>query len=162
MALTKNNKLFSKVFNFRLCFFSFFQADLREGIRHSVNRLEKFMTQTAERWFSHHHVPPDTVKRLWSPQKHTDCFPYDTSSEMTCHVCVPGATLAMRPTSIALEDIVEWRQTPPPISSTQGSFRLRRGSRFTWRKECLAVMERWEDVVNRVNGQDRTLWVVPG
>ncbi len=60
----------------------------------------------------------------------------------------------MRPTSIALEDIVEWRQTPPPISSTQGSFRLRRGSRFTWRKECLAVMERWEDVVNRVNGQD--------
>ncbi|XP_056332606.1 homeobox-containing protein 1a isoform X3 [Danio aesculapii] len=53
----------------------------------------------------------------------------------------PGATLAMRPTPMALEDIVEWRQTPPPISSTQGSFRLRRGSRFTWRKECLAVME---------------------
>uniref|UniRef100_A0A672Q2W0 Homeobox-containing protein 1-like n=1 Tax=Sinocyclocheilus grahami TaxID=75366 RepID=A0A672Q2W0_SINGR len=54
----------------------------------------------------------------------------------------PGATLAMRPAPMALEDIVEWRQTPPPISSTQGSFRLRRGSRFTWRKECLAVMER--------------------
>lgn len=53
----------------------------------------------------------------------------------------PGATLAMRPTPMALEDAVEWRQTPPPISSTQGSFRLRRGSRFTWRKECLAVME---------------------
>ncbi|KAL0169180.1 hypothetical protein M9458_033776, partial [Cirrhinus mrigala] len=51
------------------------------------------------------------------------------------------ATLAMRPTPLALEDIVEWRQTPPPISSSQGSFRLRRGSRFTWRKECLAVME---------------------
>ncbi|XP_057200145.1 homeobox-containing protein 1a isoform X3 [Triplophysa rosa] len=53
----------------------------------------------------------------------------------------PGATLAMRPTPMTLEDVVEWRQTPPPISSTQGSFRLRRGSRFTWRKECLAVME---------------------
>ncbi|XP_030633065.1 homeobox-containing protein 1a [Chanos chanos] len=53
----------------------------------------------------------------------------------------PGATLAMRPAPMALEDIVEWRQTPPPISSTPGSFRLRRGSRFTWRKECLAVME---------------------
>ncbi|XP_052002057.1 homeobox-containing protein 1-like [Xyrauchen texanus] len=53
----------------------------------------------------------------------------------------PGATLAMRPTPMALEDIVEWQQTPPPISSTPGSFRLRRGSRFTWRKECLAVME---------------------
>ncbi|XP_036398108.1 homeobox-containing protein 1-like isoform X4 [Megalops cyprinoides] len=52
----------------------------------------------------------------------------------------PGATLTMRPTPLALED-VEWRQTPPPISSAPGSFRLRRGSRFTWRKECLAVME---------------------
>ncbi|XP_028816918.1 homeobox-containing protein 1a isoform X5 [Denticeps clupeoides] len=51
------------------------------------------------------------------------------------------ATLAMRPTPLALEDIVEWRQTPPPMNSTPGSFRLRRGSRFTWRKECLAVME---------------------
>ncbi|XP_076156451.1 homeobox-containing protein 1a isoform X3 [Alosa pseudoharengus] len=53
----------------------------------------------------------------------------------------PGATLNMRPAPLALEDIVEWRQTPPPLGSTPGSFRLRRGSRFTWRKECLAVME---------------------
>ncbi|XP_055720242.1 homeobox-containing protein 1-like isoform X1 [Salvelinus fontinalis] len=53
----------------------------------------------------------------------------------------PGATLTMRPAPMSLEDVVEWRQTPPPISSTPGSFRLRRGSRFTWRKECLAVME---------------------
>ncbi|XP_029569756.1 homeobox-containing protein 1 isoform X3 [Salmo trutta] len=53
----------------------------------------------------------------------------------------PGATLTMRPAPMSLEDVVEWRQTPPPVSSTPGSFRLRRGSRFTWRKECLAVME---------------------
>ncbi|XP_031684988.1 homeobox-containing protein 1 isoform X1 [Oncorhynchus kisutch] len=53
----------------------------------------------------------------------------------------PGATLTMRPAPMALEDVVELRQTPPPISSTPGSFRLRRGSRFTWRKECLSVME---------------------
>ncbi|MGH0133452.1 UNVERIFIED_CONTAM: hypothetical protein FKN15_053023 [Acipenser sinensis] len=53
----------------------------------------------------------------------------------------PGATLNMRPAPIAMED-PEWRQTPPPVSSTPGSFRLRRGSRFTWRKECLAVMDR--------------------
>ncbi|CAB1334978.1 unnamed protein product [Coregonus sp. 'balchen'] len=53
----------------------------------------------------------------------------------------PGATLTMRPAPMSLEDVVEWRQTLPPISSTPGSFRLRRGSRFTWRKECLAVME---------------------
>ncbi|TSK58205.1 Homeobox-containing protein 1 [Bagarius yarrelli] len=52
----------------------------------------------------------------------------------------PGATLNMRPAPLALDEI-EWRQTPPPISSATGSFRLRRGSRFTWRKECLAVME---------------------
>ncbi|XP_041107514.1 homeobox-containing protein 1 isoform X1 [Polyodon spathula] len=52
----------------------------------------------------------------------------------------PGATLNMRPAPIAVED-PEWRQTPPLVSSTPGSFRLRRGSRFTWRKECLAVME---------------------
>ncbi|KAK6297807.1 hypothetical protein J4Q44_G00323900 [Coregonus suidteri] len=53
----------------------------------------------------------------------------------------PGATLNMCPAPMALEEM-EWRQTPPPISTAPGNFRLRRGSRFTWRKECLAVMER--------------------
>uniref|UniRef100_A0A8D0I831 Homeobox containing 1 n=1 Tax=Sus scrofa TaxID=9823 RepID=A0A8D0I831_PIG len=53
---------------------------------------------------------------------------------------VTGATLSMRPAPIPIED-PEWRQTPPPVSATSGTFRLRRGSRFTWRKECLAVME---------------------
>ncbi|KAJ8271048.1 hypothetical protein GJAV_G00122180 [Gymnothorax javanicus] len=52
----------------------------------------------------------------------------------------PGATLNMRPAPLALDEM-EWRQTPPPLSSAPSSFRLRRGSRFTWRKECLAVME---------------------
>ncbi|XP_050008261.1 homeobox-containing protein 1 isoform X6 [Alexandromys fortis] len=52
----------------------------------------------------------------------------------------PGATLSMRSAPIPIED-PEWRQTPPPVSATPGTFRLRRGSRFTWRKECLAVME---------------------
>lgn len=52
----------------------------------------------------------------------------------------PGATLNMRPAPLALDEM-EWRQTPPPISTAPGGFRLRRGSRFTWRKECLAVME---------------------
>ncbi|XP_062863583.1 homeobox-containing protein 1a isoform X3 [Trichomycterus rosablanca] len=53
----------------------------------------------------------------------------------------PGATLAMRPPPMVLEDIVEWHPSAPPINCSPGSFRLRRGSRFTWRKECLAVME---------------------
>ncbi|KAM6943626.1 homeobox-containing protein 1-like [Xenentodon cancila] len=53
----------------------------------------------------------------------------------------PGATLAMRAAPLALEDMMDWHQAPPPFSSAPGGFRLRRGSRFTWRKECLAVME---------------------
>nr|XP_020669063.1 homeobox-containing protein 1 [Pogona vitticeps] len=53
----------------------------------------------------------------------------------------PGATLSMRLAPIPVEE-PEWRQTPPPVTATSGTFRLRRGSRFTWRKECLAVMER--------------------
>lgn len=53
----------------------------------------------------------------------------------------PGATLSMRPAPVPVEE-PEWRQTPPPVTATSGTFRLRRGSRFTWRKECLAVMER--------------------
>uniref|UniRef100_A0A8C6ZAR9 Homeobox-containing protein 1 n=1 Tax=Nothoprocta perdicaria TaxID=30464 RepID=A0A8C6ZAR9_NOTPE len=52
----------------------------------------------------------------------------------------PGATLSMRPAPVPIEE-PEWRQTPPPVTATSGTFRLRRGSRFTWRKECLAVME---------------------
>lgn len=52
----------------------------------------------------------------------------------------PGATLNMRPAPLA-PDEMEWRQTPPPLATCPGTFRLRRGSRFTWRKECLAVME---------------------
>ncbi|XP_077566828.1 homeobox-containing protein 1 isoform X2 [Stigmatopora nigra] len=57
----------------------------------------------------------------------------------TLEKTTPGATLNMRPAPIPLEDM-EWRQTPP-LSTAPGTFRLRRGSRFTWRKECLAVME---------------------
>ncbi|XP_056134922.1 homeobox-containing protein 1-like [Lampris incognitus] len=53
----------------------------------------------------------------------------------------PGATLAMRAAPLGIDDMVEWHQATPPLSSTPGGFRLRRGSRFTWRKECLAVME---------------------
>ncbi|MEQ2164135.1 hypothetical protein GOODEAATRI_003397 [Goodea atripinnis] len=55
---------------------------------------------------------------------------------------VTGATMAMRAAPLALEDVMDWHQTPPPFASAPGGFRLRRGSRFTWRKECLAVMER--------------------
>ncbi|XP_047436076.1 homeobox-containing protein 1-like isoform X2 [Mugil cephalus] len=53
----------------------------------------------------------------------------------------PGATLAMRAAPLALEDMMDWHQAPPPFGSAPGGFRLRRGSRFTWRKECLTVME---------------------
>lgn len=53
-----------------------------------------------------------------------------------------GATLAMRAAPLALDDMMDWQQTPPSFGSAPTGFRLRRGSRFTWRKECLAVMER--------------------
>lgn len=53
----------------------------------------------------------------------------------------PGATLAMRAAPLALDDVMDWHQAPPSFGSAPGGFRLRRGSRFTWRKECLAVME---------------------
>ncbi|XP_077450646.1 homeobox-containing protein 1-like [Stigmatopora argus] len=54
----------------------------------------------------------------------------------------PGATLAMRSAPFTLEDVVmDWQQAPPTFSSAPGGFRLRRGNRFTWRKECLAIME---------------------
>ncbi|XP_072121921.1 homeobox-containing protein 1a isoform X7 [Mobula birostris] len=52
----------------------------------------------------------------------------------------PGATLNMRPASSTTED-PEWKQSTPANVATPGNFRLRRGSRFTWRKECLTVME---------------------
>ncbi|XP_043551313.1 homeobox-containing protein 1-like isoform X5 [Chiloscyllium plagiosum] len=52
----------------------------------------------------------------------------------------PGATLNMRPASSTTEE-PEWKQSTPPTGATSGNFRLRRGSRFTWRKECLTVME---------------------
>ncbi|XP_055362387.1 homeobox-containing protein 1 isoform X4 [Betta splendens] len=58
----------------------------------------------------------------------------------TLEKTTPGATLNMRPAPLPLEEM-EWRQTPPPLATAPGTFRLRRGSRFTWRKECLAVME---------------------
>ncbi|XP_063737862.1 homeobox-containing protein 1-like isoform X3 [Eleginops maclovinus] len=53
----------------------------------------------------------------------------------------PGATLAMRAAPLAMEEVMDWQQAPPPFGSAPAGFRLRRGSRFTWRKECLAVME---------------------
>nr|XP_057934842.1 homeobox-containing protein 1-like isoform X2 [Doryrhamphus excisus] len=53
----------------------------------------------------------------------------------------PGATLALRAAPLALEDMMDWHQAPPTFAPTPGAFRLRRGNRFTWKKECLAVME---------------------
>ncbi|XP_054626535.1 homeobox-containing protein 1-like isoform X6 [Dunckerocampus dactyliophorus] len=53
----------------------------------------------------------------------------------------PGATLALRAAPLALEDVMDWHQATPTFAPTPGAFRLRRGNRFTWKKECLAVME---------------------
>ncbi|TWW67173.1 homeobox-containing protein 1-like isoform X1 [Takifugu flavidus] len=53
----------------------------------------------------------------------------------------PGATLAMRSAPLGLDEIIDWQQAPAQFGPAPTGFRLRRGSRFTWRKECLAVME---------------------
>ncbi|TRY84361.1 hypothetical protein DNTS_025452 [Danionella cerebrum] len=50
-----------------------------------------------------------------------------------------GATLSMR--SLVKEE-PDWRLSGSPAErATIGPFRLRRGSRFTWRKECQSIME---------------------
>ncbi|ETE71977.1 Homeobox-containing protein 1, partial [Ophiophagus hannah] len=71
----------------------------------------------------------------------TDKLVVMSKSSVTSERSASGrATLSMRPAPLPVEE-PEWRQTPPPVTATSGTFRLRRGSRFTWRKECLAVME---------------------
>ncbi|XP_041089999.1 homeobox-containing protein 1 [Polyodon spathula] len=53
----------------------------------------------------------------------------------------PGATLSLRPLCDPVKEEPEWRASPGGGVSGGGALRLRRGSRFTWRKECLSVME---------------------
>ncbi|KAG7465933.1 hypothetical protein MATL_G00159360 [Megalops atlanticus] len=58
----------------------------------------------------------------------------------------PGATLSFRP---LVKEEPDWRASVSPGGggggagggSVGGAMRLRRGSRFTWRKECLSIME---------------------
>lgn len=54
----------------------------------------------------------------------------------------PGATLSMR--SLVKEE-PDWRTGMMAVDRAglvSGPLRLRRGSRFTWRKECQSIMER--------------------
>lgn len=54
-----------------------------------------------------------------------------------------GATLSMR--SLVKEE-PDWRagiMAGDRSGMVSGPLRLRRGSRFTWRKECQSIMERW-------------------
>ncbi|XP_061105747.1 homeobox-containing protein 1-like isoform X2 [Conger conger] len=63
----------------------------------------------------------------------------------------PGATLSFRP---LVKEEPDWRTSISPggggavlpgggagVAPVGGAMRLRRGSRFTWRKECLSIME---------------------
>ncbi|KAG5855848.1 hypothetical protein ANANG_G00000970 [Anguilla anguilla] len=63
----------------------------------------------------------------------------------------PGATLSLRP---LVKEEPDWRASISPggggavlpvggagVAPGGGAMRLRRGSRFTWRKECLSIME---------------------
>ncbi|XP_058610536.1 homeobox-containing protein 1 isoform X1 [Onychostoma macrolepis] len=57
----------------------------------------------------------------------------------SAHQSQSGATLSMR--SLVKEE-PDWRLAGSPADrAAVGPFRLRRGSRFTWRKECQSIME---------------------
>ncbi|KAF4073794.1 hypothetical protein AMELA_G00247490 [Ameiurus melas] len=81
------------------------------------------------------------------PRSRTDT-PWSRQRELLMHLlpwysaqqAQPGATLSMR--SLVKEE-PDWRVAgcPGDRAAVGGPFRLRRGSRFTWRKECQSIME---------------------
>ncbi|XP_076864715.1 homeobox-containing protein 1 isoform X1 [Brachyhypopomus gauderio] len=81
------------------------------------------------------------------PRSRTDT-PWSRQRELLMHLLPwysapqsqPGATLSMR--SLVKEE-PDWRVagSPGDRAAVGGPFRLRRGSRFTWRKECQSIME---------------------
>ncbi|XP_028316569.1 homeobox-containing protein 1 isoform X2 [Gouania willdenowi] len=80
----------------------------------------------------------------WSRQREllTHLLPWYTAAAAAAAAQAhPGATLSMR--SLVKEE-PDWRagiMTADRVGIVGGPLRLRRGSRFTWRKECQAIME---------------------
>uniref|UniRef100_A0A4W4G5L6 Homeobox-containing protein 1-like n=1 Tax=Electrophorus electricus TaxID=8005 RepID=A0A4W4G5L6_ELEEL len=92
------------------------------------------------RWSENQHAqgPRSRTDTPWSRQRELlmHLLPW-----YSAHQSQPGATLSMR--SLVKEE-PDWRvaASPGDRAAVSGPFRLRRGSRFTWRKECQSIMER--------------------
>ncbi|KAG7457724.1 hypothetical protein MATL_G00230310 [Megalops atlanticus] len=91
------------------------------------------------RWNENQHtqVPRTRTENPWNRQRELlmQLLPW-----YSAHQTQPGATLSMR--SLVKEE-PDWRSSGSPGGNGVGGgpLRLRRGSRFTWRKECQSIME---------------------
>lgn len=100
-----------------------------------VNLWRKYTTcQSGEFWMILTCYNAQALVQYESKHDHCLCF----------HNLSPsGATLSMR--SLVKEE-PDWRtgiMAGDRAGMVGGPLRLRRGSRFTWRKECQSIMERW-------------------
>lgn len=80
---------------------------------------------------------------LESKPNHSLCLHKHSTFTLLHVLPSSGATLSMR--SLVKEE-PDWRtgiMTGDRTGLVGGPLRLRRGSRFTWRKECQSIMERW-------------------
>ncbi|KAJ8387492.1 hypothetical protein AAFF_G00155930 [Aldrovandia affinis] len=82
-------------------------------------------------------VPRTRTENPWNRQRELlmQLLPW-----YSAHQSQPGATMSMR--SLVKEE-PDWRSSGSPAANGAGGgpLRLRRGSRFTWRKECQSIME---------------------
>ncbi|KAL4629478.1 homeobox-containing protein 1-like isoform X2 [Arapaima gigas] len=117
---------------------------LQQGLEMSDSKRRSFYrwyllernSPGGHRW-NESQVPRVRAENPWSRQREllSHLLPWCSS-----HSAQPGAAVSLR--SLVKEE-PDWRvgATPAGGGATAGPMRLRRGSRFTWRKECQAIME---------------------
>ncbi|KAL2079910.1 hypothetical protein ACEWY4_023703 [Coilia grayii] len=121
---------------------------LQQGLEMSDSKRRAFY-----RWYLLERNSPglrwNESQHTQTPRSRTDA-PWSRQRELLLHLlpwysaahqqAQTGATLSMR--SLVKEE-PDWRMggSPGDRGVMSGPFRLRRGSRFTWRKECQSIME---------------------
>ncbi|XP_041932864.1 homeobox-containing protein 1 isoform X4 [Alosa pseudoharengus] len=121
---------------------------LQQGLEMSDSKRRAFY-----RWYLLERNSPgirwSESQHMQTPRSRNDA-PWSRQRELLLHLlpwysahqqAQTGATLSMR--SLVKEE-PDWRMggSPGDRGIMGGPFRLRRGSRFTWRKECQSIMER--------------------
>ncbi|XP_029104072.1 homeobox-containing protein 1 isoform X2 [Scleropages formosus] len=120
---------------------------LQQGLEMSESKRRSFYrwyllernTPGGYRWNESQHaqVPRVRADNPWSRQREllTHLLPWYSS-----HSAQPGSATSLRP---LVKEEPDWRAGTSPGGSgaVNGPVRLRRGSRFTWRKECQSIME---------------------